>query len=308
METDKKPLISILMAVYEPRMDWLREQLESLNSQTYPNLRLYIRDDCSKNVLFEEIKELADECIIAFPCAIMRNEKNLGSNRTFERLTKEAEGEYFAYCDQDDIWLPEKLTALENLIEQVNGTMAYSDMSVIDANGETVATSLKDIRVRINYVSGEGLKQTYFFRNCTAGCCMLIKAELAKEAVPFPMKTVHDQWLAIVAAGNGRISFCSLPLVEYRQYGGNQTGVLAGVKDKESYRRLRLEPLKERLEHYEDVFGNDSDIKAFVQARLSGKVFEILKWRRLSPTEAKFEIAMKFMPEIVFEKVLRQIR
>ena len=39
MGTDK-PLISILMAVYEPRMDWLREQLMSLNDQTYPNLRL----------------------------------------------------------------------------------------------------------------------------------------------------------------------------------------------------------------------------------------------------------------------------
>lgn len=46
METGK-PLISILMAVYEPRLDWLREQLDSLNAQTYPNLRLYVRDDCS---------------------------------------------------------------------------------------------------------------------------------------------------------------------------------------------------------------------------------------------------------------------
>ena len=35
-----KPLIAILMAVYEPRMDWLREQLLSLEGQTYPNLRL----------------------------------------------------------------------------------------------------------------------------------------------------------------------------------------------------------------------------------------------------------------------------
>ena len=41
MGTDK-PLISILMAVYEPRMDWLRQQLVSLNEQTYPNLRLYM--------------------------------------------------------------------------------------------------------------------------------------------------------------------------------------------------------------------------------------------------------------------------
>ena len=40
MEMDR-PQIAILMAVYEPRMDWLREQLESLEKQTYPNLKLY---------------------------------------------------------------------------------------------------------------------------------------------------------------------------------------------------------------------------------------------------------------------------
>ena len=49
METDK-PRIAILMAVYEPQMDWLREQLKSLERQTYPNLHLYIRDDGSSTV------------------------------------------------------------------------------------------------------------------------------------------------------------------------------------------------------------------------------------------------------------------
>lgn len=112
METGK-PLISILMAVYEPRMDWLREQLESLEAQTYPNLRLYVRDDCSPTVPFEEIEELVRECIRSFPYEIHRNPENLGSNLTFERLTQEAEGECFAYCDQDDVWLPEKLSILQ---------------------------------------------------------------------------------------------------------------------------------------------------------------------------------------------------
>ena len=102
-----KPLIAILMAVYEPRMDWLREQLESLEKQTYPNLKLYVRDDCSETVSFEEIERCIKEYIHSFPYEIQRNEANLGSNRTFERLTEEAEGTYFAYCDQDDVWLPE---------------------------------------------------------------------------------------------------------------------------------------------------------------------------------------------------------
>ena len=110
-----KPRIAILMAVYDPRMDWLREQLLSLNAQTYPNLMLYVRDDCSPTVPYEDIQQCVRECITNFPYVMTRNERNLGSNLTFQQLTLEAEGVYFAYCDQDDIWLPEKLTVLEEI-------------------------------------------------------------------------------------------------------------------------------------------------------------------------------------------------
>ena len=110
---NEKPLIAILMAVYEPNMDWLKNQLDSINVQTYSNIRLYIRDDCSVTVPFETIKALASECITELPYSIERNDNNLGSNKTFELLTQEAEGEYFAYCDQDDIWHSDKLTVLQ---------------------------------------------------------------------------------------------------------------------------------------------------------------------------------------------------
>ena len=122
METDK-PRIAILMAVYEPQMDWLREQLKSLERQTYPNLHLYIRDDGSSTVPFEEIEACVENCIHSFPYVIRRNEENLGSNLTFQRLTQEAEGDCFAYCDQDDVWLPEKLAVLQ---EELEGTESSS--------------------------------------------------------------------------------------------------------------------------------------------------------------------------------------
>ena len=75
-----KPRIAILMAVYEPNLQWLKEQLLSLNEQTYPNLYLYIREDCSPTVSFAKIASLVEECITAFPYEIERNSKNLGSN------------------------------------------------------------------------------------------------------------------------------------------------------------------------------------------------------------------------------------
>ncbi len=302
-----KPLISILMAVYEPNMEWLREQLVSLNSQTYPNLRLYIRDDCSPTTLFNEVEQAAKECVTKFPFTIKKNTENLGSNGTFELLTREAEGDYLAYCDQDDIWSPEKLTTLYELITCENGAVAYSDMSVIDEFGKTVANSLKEIRPRLQYVSGENLKETFFFRNCAAGCALLIPAKIAKKAMPFPKKTVHDQWLCIIAAGSGKVCFCGRPLVKYRQHGKNQTGILTNVVDKRSYYDVRLEPLNERLAMYEKYFGNSKTLSSFVFARLNGKVLSIWHYRRFSSLEAKFEIMMKFMPEQLFKKILGDI-
>ena len=311
MATDKRaaparPQISILMAVYEPRLDWLRMQLESLNAQTYPNLRLYIRDDCSPTVPFAEMEALAAECVTAFPYTFARNERNLGSNGTFEQLTREAEGELFAYCDQDDQWLPEKLTVLEAEMA-LKTTLAYCDLSVMDGDGRTTAESLRRVRPRLRYVQGAGLSETYFFRNCSAGCATLVRAETAKRALPFPRDTVCDQWVAIIAALDGEIAFVDRPLQRYRIHGGNQTGILSGVTSGQTYYQRRILPLRERLAFYRNYTQPSPPLEAFVAGRLAGKLVPLLRYRALSPAEAKLELAMRILPPPLFRAALRRI-
>lgn len=302
-----KPLISIVMAVYNPRLDWLREQLESLNAQTYPNLELLVRDDCSPAVPYDDIRALISVCITKFPCAASRNEKNLGSNGTFERLTEQANGGYIAYCDQDDIWLPEKLEMLQLLMSK-DVSFAYSDMSVMDGAGRQVASTLKAIRPRLSYRHGPDLERFYFFRNCTAGCSMLVRAALAKSAVPFPEKTVYDQWICLVASKSGAAAFTEKPLVRYRRHGGNQTGILTGVTCKKDYYAMRVVPLQERLEAYARYGGPESGISEFVRARVERRIFGIWKGRRYSGNEALLEAAMGFMPEDMFKKLLAKVK
>lgn len=302
-----KPRIAILMAVYEPRMDWLREQLESLNAQTYPNLMLYVRDDCSPTVPHEEIQSCLQDCISAFPWQLRRNERNLGSNGTFEQMTREAEGEFFAYCDQDDIWLPEKLETLERALPAADDTMAYSDVAVIDAAGSPLAPSLRAIRPRLRYLQGTGLAERYFFRNCTAGCTMLLRSRIAKGVLPFPGKTVCDQWLAIAAAAQGRVVFVDRPLVRYRQHRSNQTGILTGVTDRASYRVYKIVPLAERLEFYRQYWTPSTALEKFVEARQQGAVGTIWRYRDLSRPEAMAEIGMHIMPGWMSRFILRRI-
>ena len=303
-----KPLISILMAVYEPRMDWLREQLTSLNDQTYPSLRLYVRDDCSPTVPYADIERCVAECITRFPYTIVRNEKNLGSNGTFAQLTREAEGQLFAYCDQDDIWLPEKLTILQEAMEREGALLAYSDVSAIDDNGSQIAQSLCQLRPRLTYLQGEGLAPKLFFRNCIAGCAMLVNAAAARRSLPFPQKTVCDHWIALLAAAAGRITLVPGQMVRYRQHKHNQTGVLAGVTDKESYLRYKVAPLEERLRCYRQHAEPDQAAAAFAQARINGTIRDIWKYRAFAPHEAKFEIALHLLPDFFIRQLLRRLK
>ena len=300
-----KPRIAILMAVYEPRMDWLREQLLSLNAQTYPNLRLYVRDDGSAESVFAEITACLQNCITAFPYEIARNEKNLGSNKTFERLTRDAQGDFFAYCDQDDVWLPQKLEILEGRIG--SAAMAYCDMSVIDGDGKPVALSLRDIRPRLRYLSGENLAESFFFRNCTAGCSMLVRSAYAKKALPFPDKTVCDQWIATIAALSGEIRLVDESLQKYRQHKDNQTSILHGVTGKKSYREKRIFPLQERLAAYRNIASPSRELEAFVHARETGSVRGLFRYRAFSPYESAFEILMHFLPDWAVRSYLRRL-
>ena len=317
-----KPLIAILMAVYEPQLDWLREQLESLEKQTYPNLKLYVRDDCSETVSFEEIERCIKEYIHSFPYEIQRNEANLGSNRTFERLTEEAEGTYFAYCDQDDVWLPEKLEVLQEELERTGALLVCSDMYIIDGQGKQIADSITQVRRRHVFREGTKLMEHLLVRNFIVGCTMLACAETAKSAVPFEPGYVHDQWIGIVAASKGRILSIKKPLISYRQHGNNQTGILSGINSKEDYLRIRIkeqisnvQSAISRLDVTEDERIRTIALKRVLDAReryfLKPNVRDLkifLSNRVFSREALCFEVILPFLPSRLYQKIIAAVK
>lgn len=312
METDK-PLISILMAVYEPRMDWLREQLESLEAQTYPNLRLYIRDDCSPTVPFAEIERCVRDCINSFPYEIKRNAANLGSNLTFEQLTQDAEAAFFAYCDQDDVWLPEKLEVLQKEIEDSDAQLVCSDMYIIDGEGKQTTDSITKIRRRHRFRSGEGLTDTLWYSNFVSGCALLVRAKTAKAAVPFNPYMYYDHYIALFSANKGKIVSLDRPLLKHREHGGNQSSVMQGVVDKESYKEKRVDQIVNAVQWLTEHFPCSgvlsqtlSDGLIWLRARQAhlngehGQIKTIWRYRMLSPKASLFEIMMPYLPRRIF--------
>lgn len=320
-EMDEKPLIAILMAVYEPRMDWLKEQLCSLNAQEYPNLRLYVRDDSSSEDAFKSIVELIEECVTSFPFSITRNEKNLGSNMTFELLTQEAQGEYFAYCDQDDIWITNKLGILQEALVQEHAMLVCSDMYIIDCEGNCIADSITKVRKHHIFHSGTNLAKKLLISNFVTGCTMLISSECAKDAVPFCPFMVHDHYLALCAAQKGKIVSLNNRLIYYRIHDNNQTLVMAGVNDKNSYCSIRINPLICRLIWLGERFQDDILLRqeidlALCWAKARAEVFagnrnaiiDVFRKRKYSPLTSIFEIIFSSAPEHIFMFCIMLVR
>lgn len=314
MQIDK-PLVSILLAVYKPNEKWLIEQLVSLNEQTYDNLELIVYDDCPENPVNEE---LFTSNITNFSFKIIRGIENKGSNIAFEELTKLGNGEFFAYCDQDDIWEKKKISLMIDEFTNKEVKLVCSDLSIIDENGEKTANSLTDIRKRIVYKSGYNLAKELLMTNFVTGCAMIVRKDIAKQAIPFEKALVHDQWIAIIAATKGKIEFVNKPLVKYRQHSSNQTGILKDVYDKKSYynRRIldfleRYKSLKERLTYDKELLKNIDEYLIWMKSRKNYFVKPsfrdlrvMIKYRNFHKISILIEFILPVIPDFMFKYII----
>lgn len=315
-QDNQLPLISILMALYNPNLEWLSQQLESLNSQDYPNLELNIQDDCSTES-FRKVEQCIKEHTTSIPYTLERNVENLGSTKTFELLSSKAAGEYIAFCDQDDIWRSDKLSCLQKELQDSSVALVCSDVVVIDGSGKQIAQSMTEVRKRHSFYSGPDAFNKILFRNFVIGCTSLIPKSLVLAALPFPTTMVHDHWLALYASLQGSIKVASDKLVYYRIHENNQTNVLTSISTKSEYIERsvllyynRLKEIGERIPSTELV----EKSKIWVEARKKnitgerGAVRTLWKLRKLNKPTSLFEIFMMRMPEKAFQAAISLIK
>ena len=128
-------LVSIAMATYNGEK-YLRKQLESIYNQTYKNIEFIVCDDRSSDKTVKILQEYQNKYGLKF----FINEQNLGFVKNFEKAASLCTGEYIAFADQDDVWLPDKIEIL--LSEIGNNSLICSDAKLIDENNNQVAESL----------------------------------------------------------------------------------------------------------------------------------------------------------------------
>lgn len=308
----RRPAVSILIAVYQPNFAWLKELFVSILHQSFQDYEILLMDDGSGQDVYNKVRQLAEEAF-GRPCSVtlLQSKDNEGSDRTFEKLAGRAAGEYIAFCDQDDIWEPEKLELLVKALRHKDVPLAYSDMSVIDADGRTIYKSLRGMRKCLHFVSGKGMTVRYIMDNCTAACSMLVRRELVQKAMPFYQGVFCDQWIAAYAAAYGKIVFVDMPLVKYRRHNNNQSGTFRGISTKEDYRKKRILPaygmvqeLKRRRVHYP----REKEMQAFVLARKRKDAVKIFQYRKYNRKYAYFDLLMLCIPDALAETILAKMQ
>ncbi len=310
--------VAILLAVYEPDVNWLCELLDSLQAQTYESIRLYVRDDASPTFPQDELRRILKEHASRLSPILLRNEQNLGSNATFEQLVRDCSEHYVAFCDQDDVWLPDKIENTVRLYEQspLSPTLVCTNVSVIDGDGNELADRIDRHRRRHVFVRGTGLSEALIYRNFVMGCTVLAERERVLSYLPFPASVVHDHYLAFRAAADGALDYIDEPQMRYRIYGGNQTGVMTGVSTKQDYRHRRIDVFDERVR----AFSAAGALPALEEARAwsasrydnfdrkKGGFRALWRLRHCNRTTSLFELFVLRMPAPIFRLAVRLVQ
>ncbi len=216
--------VLIVLALYEPNLQFLEKQLLSLVSQTYQHWECLILDDSpSSDPLILNLIRIDSRF------TYKHNRHRMGVFHNFEKGLYESalEFKYTAFSDQDDEWLPEKLEIQVKTLEaNPEVAMVHSDLMVINSENAVLTNSLwrEEFR-KVKYLNPLSL----VIKNSITGCTVLLRSSLLEKCLPFPpqgrsVQFFQDLWLGLLVGFYGTIISINTPLVRYRTRENNLVG------------------------------------------------------------------------------------
>ncbi|WP_368563208.1 glycosyltransferase [Pseudoxanthomonas sp. UTMC 1351] len=208
------PLISIALATHNAG-SYLKEQMASLQAQTYPNIEIVVSDDASTDGTYEWLCEQAlhDSRIRVLPQLV-----RAGFNRNFARCFQACEGYLISPCDQDDRWSVDKTTKLAAACPP--GGIVYCDSRFIDEAGDPFV-GRRSRMSSIKRMSDNPPLLALLQGNAISGHAMMFDRDLLDSLSDLPDIAFYDWWIALTASAQGRpLKFLDEPLVDYRRHRG----------------------------------------------------------------------------------------
>lgn len=228
--------VNIVMSTYNGEK-YLADQIKSIQSQTFEDWQLLIRDDGSSDNTVSLIRDMAKKDDRIHFINDGQNE-NYGVIKSFYHLVKYDSADYYFFSDQDDVWLPEKIeVTLKRAQSETSAKplLVYTDLKVVNEDLEVLQESM--IKSQSHHANTELVQE--LTENTVTGGTMMINKALADKWQVYDNLLMHDWYLALLAASLGKLVYIDQATQLYRQHDANVLG--ARTEDKR-FKLLRLGP------------------------------------------------------------------
>ena len=202
--------------------------MESIAAQTRLPDEVIVCDDGSNDGTLDIVAQFAINA--PFKLEYSKNPSRLGVIKNFERAISLCTGDIVFLCDQDDVWLPQKIaTMMPPFLADEKIGLVFSNAFLTDSKLNRFGYTLWDT-FRFDKNGQQALKGdeaiSFLIRsNVVTGSAAAFRSSLRNKLLPFPDALTHDAWLAIVAATMSQIETVDVPLILYRQHEKNVVGV-----------------------------------------------------------------------------------
>lgn len=241
----KGPTVSVAMATYNGER-FLREQLESLARQTLLPYELVACDDGSTDSTLDILDRFAAKS--PFPVRVYRNRTRLGYGLNFLGAASRCSGSLIAFCDQDDVWLPEKLQRCGAVMADPQNALVIHSAEVVDQRLAPLGTrtSRTDRPVYLDAGARRGWHPLWRrlgkLVGPVRGCTCVFRSSVFRLLPPRPPLSgpgrPHEPWLLFAAEMTGSIILLPDVLILYRQHERNAVGILSNPPNQQREQTL----------------------------------------------------------------------
>lgn len=272
-------LVSAIITTHN-RLELLKRAIESVRTQTYSNMECIVVDDASTDGTYEYCQGQPVRYLYIPP------EESKGGNYARNRGIEMAQGEYVAFLDDDDCWLPEKTTKQVRLLEEKRCGLVYCDLTVENVSDKGI--QYRDVYLG-DYLCGDMSRRILMLINCCTTSLMLMRKDILLQIGMFDehVRYWQDYELTVRAAQVTPFYLVTEPLCVYRRDArDNQrlTNRLDGWEDNLNYLYQKHRKLYDSLRFTEQMWRKriwlrDSS-KRYKKAGFKGKYLHC-RWRFL---------------------------
>lgn len=227
--------VEILMSTYNGEK-YIRTQLDSILEQDYRDISILIRDDGSSDSTCEILKEYAR----MYSNISWYAGKNIGVQKSFFELIQKAdlEKDYYAFADQDDKWLPGKISRAVSILESYSNDVPVlycSDKIIVDEE-------LKPLKVTVSRIMKKPSFGNALVQDMCTGCTAVMNKKLIsliRAKIP-EYVIMHDWWFYLTGTCFGEVFYDTESYILYRQHGNNTSGAMISKRGLIKYRLKQL--------------------------------------------------------------------